>query len=32
MPARIAMPYDIVVITYDGAGHVLGEVPLIFIG
>jgi hypothetical protein len=32
LPTRIAMPYDIVVITYDAAGHVLREVPLIFLG
>jgi hypothetical protein len=30
LPARIAMPYDMIVITYDAAGHVLAEVPIIF--
>jgi len=32
LPARIAMPYDMIVITYDAAGHVLRQVPLIFLG
>ena len=32
LPARIAMPDDMIVITYDAQGHVLGEVPLIFVG
>jgi hypothetical protein len=32
LPARIAMPYDMIVITYSAAGHVLAEVPIIFIG
>jgi hypothetical protein len=30
--AQIAMPGDIIVITYDARGHVLREVPLIFLG
>jgi hypothetical protein len=32
LPSRIAMPADIIVITYDAAGHVLREVPFIFLG
>jgi len=32
LPAQIAMPGDIIVITYDAAGHVLAEVPVIFLG
>ena len=32
LPAQIAMPGDIIVITYDATGHVLREVPLIFLG
>jgi hypothetical protein len=32
LPARIAMPADMIVITYDAAGHVLRQVPLILIG
>jgi hypothetical protein len=32
LPARIAMPYDTIVITYDAAGHILRQVPLIFLG
>jgi hypothetical protein len=32
LPAQIAMPDDMIVITYDAAGHVLREVPLIFLG
>jgi hypothetical protein len=32
LPAQIAMPGDIIVITYDATGHVLHEVPLIFLG
>ena len=32
LPAQIAMPGDIIVITYDATGHVLSEVPLIFLG
>jgi hypothetical protein len=31
LPAQIAMPADIIVITYDATGHVLREVPLIFL-
>jgi len=31
LPAQIAMPGDIIVITYDATGHVLHEVPLIFL-
>ena len=32
LPARIALPGDIIVITYDSAGHILREVPYIFLG
>jgi hypothetical protein len=32
LPAQITMPGDMIVITYDAAGHVLREVPLIFLG
>lgn len=32
LPAAIVMPYDMIVITYDAAGHVLREEPFIFIG
>jgi hypothetical protein len=32
LPHRISMPDDIMVITYDAAGHILHKVPLIFIG
>jgi hypothetical protein len=32
LPSKIAMPGDIIVITYDATGHVLHEVPLIFLG
>jgi hypothetical protein len=32
LPPQIAMPGDIIVITYDATGHVLREVPLIFLG
>jgi hypothetical protein len=32
LPARIAMPFDTIVITYDAAGHVLRQVPIIFLG
>jgi hypothetical protein len=32
LPAKIGMPGDIIVITYDATGHVLREVPLIFLG
>jgi len=31
LPARTAVGYDAIVITYDSGGHVLREVPLIFI-
>ena len=27
LPAQIAMPADMIVITYDATGHVLREVP-----
>jgi hypothetical protein len=32
LPAQIAMPGDMIVITYDATGHVLREVPLILLG
>ena len=32
LPARIGLPGDIIVITYDAAGHILREVPYIFLG
>lgn len=32
LPAQIAMPYDMIVITYNAAGHLLHEVPVIFLG
>jgi hypothetical protein len=32
LPARIAMPADTIVITYNATGHVLQEVPVIFLG
>jgi hypothetical protein len=32
LPSKIAMPDDMIVITYDAAGHVLREVPFIFLG
>ena len=32
LPAQIALPGDIIVITYDAAGHVLRKVPYIFLG
>jgi len=32
LPSQIAMPADMIVITYDAAGHVLREVPVIFLG
>jgi hypothetical protein len=32
LPAHITMPADIVVITYDAEGHVLGQEPIIFLG
>jgi hypothetical protein len=30
LPAQIAMPYDLIVVTYDAAGHILREEPFIF--
>jgi hypothetical protein len=32
LPGHIALSYDTIVVTYDTAGHVLREVPFIFIG
>ncbi|HWN59984.1 MAG TPA: hypothetical protein VNO25_04885 [Streptosporangiaceae bacterium] len=32
LPAQIAIPDDMIVITYVATGHVLREVPLIFLG
>jgi hypothetical protein len=32
LPVQIGMPDDIIVITYDATGHVLSEVPFIFLG
>jgi hypothetical protein len=32
LPSQIAMPADMIVITYDATGHVLREVPVIFPG
>ncbi|MBV9093436.1 MAG: hypothetical protein JO132_06100 [Streptosporangiaceae bacterium] len=32
LPPGTAVTYDTVVVTYDAAGHVLREVPLVFIG
>ena len=32
LPAKIATPGDMIVITYDATGHVLREVPLILLG
>ena len=32
LPAQIAMPGDIIVITYDATRHILREVPLSFLG
>jgi hypothetical protein len=31
LPAQIAMPYDMIAITYDATGHVLRQVPLILL-
>jgi hypothetical protein len=31
LPAHTALDYDTIVITYDSAGHVLREVPLVFL-
>ena len=32
LPSQIGMPADMIVITYDATGHVLREVPVIFLG
>jgi hypothetical protein len=32
LPSHVAVTYDTIVITYDAAGHVLREVPFVFLG
>ena len=31
LPSHVAVTYDAIVITYDAAGHVLREVPFVFL-